>query len=388
MTGFATARARVLPLTILLVPVACNPGGGSTSEGGSSDSGSTTTAPSTGPGPTSAGTSTSTDAATGTTDGPADGTSTTTDTTGTTDASSSDTTAGIEPFDVPFFVLDPVAVPLPNRVQPGLVVFTSAAEWSAATEAPVPAGVDFDTQWLIYGSHGPLPFPGHDIEVSTLTWDAGMLVVDGTAGEPDLDCETFVFTWPADTLLAIDALEVELVGLDDQTVATPIGCAAGGTESASCDLDAPCATGLLCGGLIRSTVLLDNPSGLCLPSSFAGTFTGPGGVIPADESPVEFELLAMGLATVDMDVVVWVQLDHPAPEELIIELRNPSANMVPVATSQTSPLHPGGVGIVPTGFSGDESVNGSWTLVVQDAVVNGNNGSVLSWELEIMSRLD
>ena len=179
-----------------------------------------------------------------------------------------------------------------------------------------------------------------------------------------------------------------MTGLDDQTIATPASCAGGGVESASCDLDAPCATGLLCGGLIRSTVLLDAPSGLCLPLGFDGSFSGPGVAIPADGSPVEVGLVAMGLATVDMDVVVWVQLDHPAPEELVIQLRNPSDNMVPVASLQSSPLHPGGVGIVPTGFSGDESVNGTWTLVVQDAVVNGSNGSVMSWELEIMSRLD
>ena len=48
----------------------------------------------------------------------------------------------------------------------------------------------------------------------------------------------------------------------------------------------------------------------------------------------------------------------------------------------------GGVPIVPNGFSGDESVNGTWTLTVRDAVDNDNNGSVQSWNVEIMSRFD
>lgn len=304
--------------------------------------------------------------------------------TGTTEGS----TTGTPAFDVPFIVLDPTAVPLVTRVQPGWTVVTSMAEWDALTDAPLPMGVSLPRQWLVYGSRGPLPFPGHDVEVSTLTWDSGVLLVDGTAGEPAPDCETYQFTWPADTLLAIDALDVAVSATDDLTVPLPSSCAMGAGEVEDCDLDAPCATGLLCAGLIRSTVLANDRSGLCLPSDYAGVFTGGALGIPADGSTAEASVLVSGLTSVDMDVVIWVELDHPAPEQLVIELRNPSDNQVPVASLQASPLHPGGVGIVPTGFSGDESVNGTWWLVVTDAVVDASNGSVLSWELEIMSRFD
>jgi hypothetical protein len=307
---------------------------------------------------------------------------------GSSGSSSEDGTTGPAAFDVPFVVLDPTVLPLTTRVQPGWMLITSEAEWAAQTGAPVPTGVSLPQQWLVYGSRGPQPFPGHDLQPSALTWDGGTLVVDGAAGEPAVDCETYQFTWPADTLLVIDALEVEVSAFDDQTVPQPRSCAMGAGDSGSCDLETPCATGLLCAGLIRSTVLANAPWGLCLPSTFAGVFTGGGLAIPGDGTPAETSQLVSGLTSVDMDVVIWVELDHPAPQELVIELRNPSGNQVPVASLQRSPLHPGGVGIVPTGFSGDESVNGTWWLVVRDELVNANDGGVISWELEIMSRFD
>lgn len=383
-----TRALRPYLATLLCMLVAGCGDSDSTADAPTSDStGATTTTTTAG-----ADTTTTTDPATTGTSGT---TSTTTaaDTSGSStaavDTGTSDGSTGPEPFGVPFSLLDPVAVPLPTRVVPGWLVITSAAEWDAQTGgAPLPPGVSVPEQWLVFGSRGPQPFPGHRLEVSALTWDSGMLVVEGDAVDPDADCETFQFTWPADTLLAIDALEVAVSGFDDQTLPLASNCAAGAGDSASCDLLTPCATGLVCAGLIRSTVISNNPGGLCLPIGYSGVFTGGPLAIPANGSVAETSQLVSGLTTVDMDVVIWVELDHPAPQELIIELRNPDGNQVMVANLQDAPLHPGGVGIVPVGFSGDESVNGSWSLVVRDDVVNGNNGSVLSWELEIMSRFD
>lgn len=361
-------------------------GTGSTGATGTTGVGPTTEVDGTTDAPSSSSTSDgSTDGASSTSDGASTSSSTDPSASG---SSSEDGTTGPAAFDVPFVVLDPAGVPLTTRVQPGWMVFTSEAEWVAQTGAPVPSGVSLPRQWLVYGSRGPQPFPGHDVQPTALTWDGGTLVVEGTAGEPAADCETYQFTWPADTLLVIDALEVEVSAVDDQTVPQPNGCAMGAGDSESCDLETPCATGLLCAGLIRSTVLANAPGGLCLPSTYAGVFTGGALAIPGDGTPAETSQLVGGLTSVDMDVVIWVELDHPAPQELVIELRNPSGNQVPVASLQSSPLHPGGVGIVPTGFSGDESVNGTWWLVVRDEVVNANNGSVSAWELEIMSRFD
>ena len=176
--------------------------------------------------------------------------------------------------------------------------------------------------------------------------------------------------------------------IDDQTAVLEASCAAGGTDSMSCDLDSPCATGLLCAGIIRTTVLASNPNGLCLDSTYRGVFTGGAVAIPTDGATAEITMQVAGLTTVDMDVTILLDLDHPAPQELVIELRNPDGNVVSVANLQSTELHPGGVPIVPAGFSGDESVNGTWALIVRDTVDNDNNGSVHSWDLEIMSRFD
>lgn len=304
------------------------------------------------------------------------------------EGSSSDSSTGAMVVDVPFSVIDTFPIARATRAAAGWTVITTEADWTAQTGAPVPAGVTFPEQWVVYGSLGPQPFPGHALDVAALGWDGATLSVDGDQLEPGADCETYQFTWPADTALVIDALDAEVATVDDGTMPLMTSCAAGVGDSGGCDLSTPCATGLLCAGLIRSTVLANSPGGLCLPETYAGVFAGDPVMIPADGHPYEGDLDVTGLTTVDMDVVIWVELDHPAPEELIIGLRNPDGNEVSVANQQTSPLHPGGIGIVPIGFSGDESVNGTWSLLVEDPIINGNNGSVLGWELEIMSRFD
>lgn len=315
-------------------------------------------------------------------------TSSTSDDSSSSSSSSTDDTTGASAVDVPFTVHDPSVLELTARVPAGWVVVTSAAQWATFTDAPVPAGVTFPTQWVLFGSRGPLRYPGHALNVDALSWQGDTLSISGDQVDPADDCETYEFIWPADTLLSFDALDGKVEDVDDQTAVLEASCAAGATDSMSCDLDTPCATGLLCAGIIRSTVLASSPGGLCLDSSYSGVFTGAAVTIPTDGATAEVAMEVTGLTTVDMDVTILLDLDHPAPEELIIELRNPDGNEVSVANLQTTPLHPGDVPIVPTGFSGDESVNGTWSLIVRDSVDNANNGTVNAWDLEIMSRFD
>lgn len=302
--------------------------------------------------------------------------------------SGTDDTTGASAVDVPFVEHDPSVLGLPARVADGWVVVSSAKAWAELTEAPPPAGVTFPGQWVLFGSRGPLRYPGHQLAVEALTWQGGALAIDGQRIDPADDCETFDFIWPADTLVSFDALDGEVQELIDDTASTEWTCPAKGEAVFECDLETPCAVGSLCAGIVRSTVLAGNPAGLCLDSDFRGTVEGGGAMIPGNGSAAELAVNVAGLATVDMDVAVFVDLDHPAPEELVIELRNPDGNQVMVANEQVAPLHPGGVPTVPIGFSGDESVNGAWTLVVTDVVDNANTGAVLGWTLEVMSRLD
>lgn len=385
----ATQGASLLITTCLALAPACGDDGTETTSEGSTTTaiGSSTTA--IGSSTTAPGSSSDTG---DTTAGSTSSDTTAADTTGTTASgdSSSDSgeSTGATIVDVPFTTLDPYPLALSFRAAPGWTVIETAEQWTRLTAAPIPAGVSFPEQWVVYGSHGPQPFPGHRLDVSALSWDGTALTVEGQRIEPAADCSVFEFNWPTDTLLAIDALDASVRQTNDTTTPASLDCAAGVPDFGDCNRTTPCAPGLICAGLIRSTVLANSPGGLCMSDSNRGVFEGGPVPIDADGAVAEGTMEVTGLTTVDMDVVVWLELDHPAPQELIVELRNPDGNQVSVANLQAEPLHPGGIGIVPTGFSGDESVNGEWTLVVQDAVPNGNGGAVASWQLEIMSRFD
>lgn len=415
MRAAAQVRSNRIPSGALLLgtllclgtATGCGDDGSPGLSGSGGSSGTTGDASTTsGSGTTTTGTA-SGDTTTGTTDttgssSTGEPTTDTTDTSGTTgtDSSSSSSsssstgddttgdTTGAAVVDVPFTVLDASVLELTARVPTGWVLVTTAAQWATFTDAPVPAGVTFPTQWVLFGSRGPQLYPGHALAVDALSWQGDTLSVAGDSVEPAADCDTYEFIWPADTLLAFDALDGKVEDIDDQTVAAEASCAAGAAASMNCDLDSPCATGLLCAGIIRSTVLASNPGGLCLDIANRGTFSGAAVTIPTDGAVAEISMEVTGLTTVDMDVTILLEHNHPAPEELVITLRNPDNNEVSVANLQGTEFHPGGIPIVPTGFSGDESVNGTWTLIVQDTVDNANNGSVQGWDVEIMSRLD
>jgi|GEM_PF-2243837 len=397
MLAFASVRSHVLlgALVCASGATACD-GGDSGSGGAEGSSGSTTseTASSTDAtatmGTASATGSTGSDDSTSTGSASTEGSGSTAGTSGETTSSSSSSgdTTGSAAVDVPFTVHDPSGLELTARVPEGWVLIATADAWAAFTDAPVPEGVTFPDQWVLFGSRGPLAYPGHALSVDALTWQGDTLTVSGDQVNPADDCETYEFIWPADTLLSFDAVDGSIADIADETATDEVSCAGGAGDSANCDLDTPCATGLLCAGIIRNTVLSSDPGGFCLDSSYRGTFSGPAVTIPADGATAEVSMQVAGLTTVDMDVTILLDLDHPAPEELVIALRNPDGNEVSVANLQTTALHPGGVPIVPTGFSGDESVNGTWTLVVRDTVDNANSGSISSWDLEIMSRYD
>ncbi len=381
--------------------IGCGDGDGANSttiSNGSSDTGGALETTSDGVSASSANPATGVDGSTGGSDptssaestSSADNTSSadSTSSSGSDDGGSSSSGQSPMPFDVPFAVLDTHELPLVTRVQPGWTLITSAAEWAAFTDAAVPMGVSFPRQWLVYGSHGPEPFSGHEIEVGTLTWDAQTLQVDGNAIEPGVGCETFHFMWPTDTLLVIDALAVDVNAVDDHSVPVASSCAMGVTYGDSCSLDNPCGTGMLCASSIPTPPSNVPGNGFCGDVTQAGVFNGGAVVIPSDGTVVETNLLVGGLTTVALDVVVWLELDHPAPEELLIELHNPFGTTAIVADLQNSPLHPGGVGIALSAIPSDEAIDGIWSLTLSDGVVNGNNGGLLSWQLEIMSIFD
>ncbi|HWB80059.1 MAG TPA: proprotein convertase P-domain-containing protein [Nannocystaceae bacterium] len=163
-----------------------------------------------------------------------------------------------------------------------------------------------------------------------------------------------------------------LSGFGEQTM-----CSA----ASECDI----GQGLVCAGLTRGD------DGICFPAWMRGNF-GEGGrfddglqiAIP-DHGTLERTLLVYGLATVDMDVELEIDGAHDQLAQLTVTLTNPAGNEVAVPLT-------GGAGRLRnvaalSGFSGDEMVDGTWTLRITDTVAGGT-GTLDGWHLRIGSRMD
>lgn len=162
----------------------------------------------------------------------------------------------------------------------------------------------------------------------------------------------------------------------------PTASIAGIGESCTADSSGLCGEGLSCAGLTRSDV------GFCQPEWMTQTFSEwQGASIPDNSaSGVTRVLDVRGLATVDTDVSLNAVIRHNRPADLRVTLTNPEGTEVVVfdgATGGTDVHLDGPV----KGFSGDESVNGSWTLKVVDRK-RGTAGSIERWGLRIGSRWD
>lgn len=147
----------------------------------------------------------------------------------------------------------------------------------------------------------------------------------------------------------------------------------------------PDGSGLVCAGAAASG------EGLCLPGWMRGRFhSWPRTAIP-DNKPagVDASLLAYGLATVDMDIKLTMQISHQRIADLRVKLINPAGTEVIVfeGSSQTSGTEVYFDDKPVIGFSGDESVNGVWHLVAIDKK-SGKTGSLNRFDLELTSRWD
>ncbi|MCU0672052.1 MAG: proprotein convertase P-domain-containing protein [Myxococcota bacterium] len=153
-------------------------------------------------------------------------------------------------------------------------------------------------------------------------------------------------------------------------------------EETSCNAESPCpgGSGLQCQGLAAWG------EGICRSAWFTGSFeTSPMQSIP-DRGEATVSLYAYGLATVDVDLRMDLWIDHPRVEDLRVTIANPGGTEVLVAEG----LSGGEIyldDVVVRGFSGDESVNGVWTLRVVDGV-SGSEGTVRRFGMTITSRWD
>ncbi|HMV67924.1 MAG TPA: proprotein convertase P-domain-containing protein, partial [Myxococcota bacterium] len=126
--------------------------------------------------------------------------------------------------------------------------------------------------------------------------------------------------------------------------------------------------------------------GWCRPATDHARFTSsPGAAIPDGAGAVEDTIEVSGLTSVPEDVIVTLDIDHPNPSQLRVVLTNLYGTPSVVWDHEAAV---GGLHLTrAVGFAGDESVNGPWTLVVQDNAAL-DTGVVRSWGLELTSRYD
>jgi DNA uptake protein ComE-like DNA-binding protein len=155
-----------------------------------------------------------------------------------------------------------------------------------------------------------------------------------------------------------------------------------------CSVEAGCLPGygLVCAGART------RGEGICVPAWMRGYFDYFGGewgeVAVPDNGSVALEVPVYGLASVDADVVIDLVVSHPRISDLRITLTNPATAEVVVfdgagRTGAEVALRDH----VVRGFSGDEMVNGAWTLRVTDRAT-GSTATVHRFALTITSRFD
>lgn len=217
----------------------------------------------------------------------------------------------------------------------------------------------------------------------------GSATAVATINDGDLyDCTTYVGPEGRACTATYDcAAGTQCVG-----IAEPTGfgvCIANGAdnspqEGASCSATAYCnfTSGLTCAGLSRGS------EGMCLPAwmrrAVSGRFDTP---IPDNNAAgATAQLVMSGIATVDMDVWVHLEITHSRRSDLKVYLRNPAGTEALVI----APTDAGEAIWIDTavlGFSGDESVNGVWTIRVVDNK-SSRTGTIHAATLTVGSRWD
>jgi len=142
----------------------------------------------------------------------------------------------------------------------------------------------------------------------------------------------------------------------------------------------PCGPGLACLGEFAYA-----SGGWCVAEWFAKDFFSFDDLsIPDSGLTITSSIVACGLATVPVDMVVTLHLDHPRPEDLTVVLRSPNTADQAVLLNH-EPYTPGP--IIARGIPGDDAVNGIWSLQVTDSVP-GETGRLLGWSVYLLSRWD
>jgi hypothetical protein len=157
----------------------------------------------------------------------------------------------------------------------------------------------------------------------------------------------------------------------------------------SCETDGDCVEHGVCIGTTWGP-----GNAFCVEYWMRGTFEAEGlGPIP-DLGAREVTFHARGLATVSIDVVPDVGINHPAPSQLYVTLANPFGTTSVVFDGEnpdnaSAVVRDGGLFLSrPVGFPSDEVANGIWTLRIEDRVAGLKGRTWYGGDLTISSQWD
>lgn len=272
----------------------------------------------------------------------------------------------------------------PRGLEPGTWWVTDPAEYEALLGAAAPAELAAGTHAAAIWYQGDRPWLSTWATVDVVkSWAPGTASLEITRHELDPSCTDFSVLMPvvAAALVPLPAVPVTQAGATVRT--QPEVCAGGPTADQTCRLDLPCAPGDLC-------ALLTSPwaaEGMCLPGSQLGAFPISGVTIPdGDPAGVTVDIAVSGLATVTLDTLIRLELQHPAPTELRVTLTNPATTEAVVWDGWTAD---GGSWTLrrAIGLPADESITGMWQLRLVDNL-SGNAGRLDSGTLELLTQWD
>ncbi|MBC8067078.1 MAG: proprotein convertase P-domain-containing protein [Deltaproteobacteria bacterium] len=155
------------------------------------------------------------------------------------------------------------------------------------------------------------------------------------------------------------------------------------TSAAECPID----DGLICSGLTQFD------EGTCRPAWVLGQFREALTVALPKKGKITRDIFVYGLATVPEDARIELSLIHP-------DLKQLKVTLIPALQDEGTPFvvfdgktDPAAIGTTfvridrVIAHSGDEALNGKWTLVVEDTKT-GKAGTLDGWELRFSSRMD
>lgn len=164
-------------------------------------------------------------------------------------------------------------------------------------------------------------------------------------------------------------------------------------ETGASMVGAPCGPTKVCGEDLMCVGLTMWVNGMCNPKWMWGYFYGDTPVASPDAGKVTIPLVVSAMASVEVDVILYVDIEHPDPSQLTLTMLNPlnedgELSQWAVIFDQEPTDGPNlvpHVGVV--AFSGDEVANGEWALVVEDNTP-GSTGTVKELWTEMTSRWD